>query len=137
MINFLLQKVVLVNNNEVIWYRNGCSGTLYLKKKYYDELKKKHNYKYFCFTEKYHPKTGYCTDSALQIQINSDDTIIKYKHYKSHKEYRLNISQCKKCIVYKKEQEDSRKWKNNKFESFLINDIWDDYDKGDYNKESN
>lgn len=139
-INSNNEKVVLVNNNEGIWYRNGCSGTIYLKKKYYDELKKKHNYKYFCFTEKYHPKTGYCTDSALQVQINSDNTIIKYKHYKSHKSSSLNSPKCKKCIVYKKEQEDRKKWRNNKFKSFLIDDILDDYDennKTNDNKELN
>lgn len=32
-INSNNEKVVLVNNNEGIWYRNGCSGTIYLKKK--------------------------------------------------------------------------------------------------------
>ena len=118
------EKIILVNNNEGIWYRKGCSGTLYIKKKYYDILIKKHNYKYFCFTEKYHPKTGYCQDSALQIQINSDGSIEKYKHYKSHKHYsRQQNAECKKCIVYKKEKEDEKKWKNNKFNNFLIDDI--------------
>ena len=118
------EKIILVNNNEGIWYRKGCSGTLYIKKKYYDILIKKHNYKYFCFTEKYHPKTGYCQDSALQIQINSDGSIEKYKHYKSHKHYsRQQNAECKKCIVYKKEKEDKKKWNNNKFNNFLIDDI--------------
>lgn len=129
-INSNNEKVILVNNNEGTWYGQGCSGTLYLKKEYYDEVKKKHNYKYFCFTEKYHPKTGYCNESALQVQINSDDTIIKYKHYKSHKNHSLNVSKCKKCIVYEKEQEDIKKWKNNKFGDFLIDDIWGDYEEG-------
>ena len=118
------EKIILVNNNEGIWYRKGCSGTLYIKKKYYDILIKKHNYKYFCFTEKYHPKTGYCQDSALQIQINSDGSIEKYKHYKSHKHYsRQQNAECKKCIVYKEEKEDKKKWNNNKFNNFLIDDI--------------
>lgn len=127
-INSNNEKVVLINNNEGIWYRTGCSGTIYLKKKYYDELKKKHDYKYFCFTEKYHPKTGYCDDSALQIQINSDETIIKYKHYKSHRRHSVDVSKCKGCIVYEKEEKYRKKWRNNKFENFLIDDIWDDYD---------
>lgn len=129
------EKIILVNNNEGMWYRKGCSGTLYIKKKYYDILIKKHNYKYFCFTEKYHPKTGYCQDSALQIQINSDGSIEKYKHYKSHKHYsRQQNAECKKCIVYKKEKEDEKKWKNNKFYDLLIEnieEIWEDYDESD------
>ena len=104
------EKIILVNNNEGMWYRKGCSGTLYMNKKYYDILIKKHNYKYFCFTEKYHPKTGYCQDSALQIQINSDGSIEKYKHYKSRKYFsRQQNAECKKCIVYKKEKEAEKK----------------------------
>lgn len=136
-INYNNEKIILVNNNEGAWYSGGCVGTLYLKKKYYDKLKKKHNYKYFCFSEKYHPKTGYCADSALQVQINSDDEIYKYKHYKSYKNRSLNVSKCKNCIVYKKEQEDRKKWKNNKFNRFLIDDILDNYNEKDSIKELN
>ena len=127
------EKIILVNNNEGMWYKKGCSGTLYIKKKYYDILIKKHNYKYFCFTEKYHPKTEYCQDSALQIQINSDGSIEKYKHYKSHKHFpRQQNAECKKCIVYKKEKEDERKRKDNKFYDLLMEDmkkIWDECDE--------
>lgn len=118
------EKIILVNNNEGMWYRKGCSGTLYIKKKYYDILIKNHNYKYFCFTEKYHPKTGYCQDSALQVQINSDCSIKKYKHYKSHKHFSIEQNaECKKCIVYKKKKEDEKKWKNNKLYDLLMDDI--------------
>jgi hypothetical protein len=118
------EKIILVNNNEGVWYKKGCVGTLYIKKKYFDILIKNHNYKYFCFTEKYHPKTGYCQDSALQIQINSDGSILKYKHYKNHNHlYRQQNIKCKKCIVYRKEKEEEKKWKNNKFYNLLINDI--------------
>lgn len=127
------EKIILVNNNEGVWYRKGCSGTLYIKEKYYNILIKNHNYKYFCFTEKYHPKTGYCQDSALQVQINSDGSIEKYKHYKSHKHFSgTQNAECKKCIVYKKEKEDEKKWKNNKLYDFLMDDIekiWDEHDK--------
>ena len=115
------QEIILTNNNEGIWYRSGCSGTLYLKKKYYDQLLENHNYKYFGFTEKFHPKTGYCDDSALQLQINPDNTIIKYKHYKSKKRIDAKKSDCYNCIVYKKEKEDSKRW-NNKFNALLFED---------------
>ena len=120
--NLNKEEVILVNNNEGMWYRKGCSGSIYLKKTYYDELMKKHEYKYFCFTEKYHPKTGYCADSALQVQINSDNTIYKYKHYKNHKYRRkLNNSICKNCIVYKEEKKGRKITNNINIEEILMN----------------
>ena len=120
--------VILVNNNEGIWYNSGCTGSLYLKKKYYDKLSRNHSFKYFCFTEKFHPSTGYCADSALQVQINEDNTIIKYKHYKSKKYAQKEKGCCKKCIIYKKEKEEQKNWK---FENFLIEDIIEKYKSGE------
>lgn len=118
------EKIILVNNNEGIWYSNGCTGTLYIKEKYYKTLIKNHDYKYFCFTEKFHPQTGYCQDSALQIQINSDGSIVKYKHYKNYKYFSIQQStECKKCIVYKKEKEYKKNTKNNKFNISIIDNI--------------
>ncbi len=122
------EEVILVNNNEGIWYRKGCSGSLYIKKEYYDRLIKKYDYKYFGFTEKYHPKTGYCHDSALQIQINSNGSIEKYKHYKSRKHHlRYQNEICKECVVYKMEKDDEKKWKGKELCDLLsydINEIW-------------
>lgn len=116
-------EVILINNYEGSWYQKGCVGSIYIKKEYLEKITKKHDYKYFCFTEKYHPRTGYCIDSALQVQINSDGSILKYKHYKSHKEKQeIKSETCKKCIVTKKEIEDRKKWKNDP----LINFIFDE-----------
>ena len=116
--------VILVNNNEGICYHAGCSGTLYLKKEYYDRIMKKHICKYFCFTEKFHPSTGYCDDSELQIQIDKDNTITKYKHYKMHKRNTNENICCKNRIVCKKEKADRKKYKS-KFYEFLLDDVLD------------
>lgn len=118
------EEIVLVNNNKGSWYKSGCTGSLYLKKQYYELIQQKYNCKYFCFTEKFHPETGYSNESALQIQINSDNTIISYKHYKESLSV-TNINEiCSNCLVHKKQDENLEKFKNSKFATF-IDDLLD------------
>lgn len=113
------EEVVLVNNNEGIWYKNGATGTIYLKKKYYDSLVKKYKCKYFAFTEKFRPETGYSKESALQIQINSKDDILSYKHYKSNCSEDSDNQRCHNCLIYKHHQ---KSMKNSKFKLIKILD---------------
>lgn len=111
--------VVLVNNNKGSWYKSGCTGSIYLKKKYYELIQQKYNCKYFCFTEKFHPKTGYSNESALQIQINSDNTIISYKHYKKGLTRTNKNENCKNCIIYQKNKENLKHLSKSKFAQFV------------------
>lgn len=118
------EEIILVNNNKGSWYKSGCTGSLYLKKQYYELIQQKYNCKYFCFTEKFHPETGYSNESALQIQINSDNTIISYKHYKESLSA-PNINEiCSNCLVHKKQDENLEKFKKSKFATF-IDDLLD------------
>lgn len=118
------EEIILVNNNKGSWYKSGCTGSLYLKKQYYELIQQKYNCKYFCFTEKFHPETGYSNESALQIQINSDNTIISYKHYKEGLSA-TNINEiCSNCLVHKKQDENLERFKNSKFATF-IDDLLD------------
>ena len=118
------EEIILVNNNKGSWYKSGCTGSLYLKKQYYELIQQKYNCKYFCFTEKFHPKTGYSNESALQIQINSDNSIVSYKHY-IESLATTNINEiCSNCLVHKKQDENLEKFKKSKFTTF-IDDLLD------------
>lgn len=101
-------QVLLINNNEGIWYNNGVTGSIYFRKKYFDEFIKSHDYKYFCFTEKFHPMTGYSSESAMQVQIDKDNNVHYYKHYKENNKYNLNNEKCKDCIVFIQQREDEK-----------------------------
>ena len=111
--------VVLVNNNKGSWYKSGCTGSIYLKREYYELIQQKYNCKYFCFTEKFHPKTGYSNESALQIQINSDNTIISYKHYKEGLTRTNKNDNCKNCIIYQKDKENLKHLSKSKLVQFI------------------
>ena len=113
------EEVILINNNKGTWYKEGCTGSIYLKKQYYELIQKKYNCKYFCFTEKFHPQTGYSNESALQVQINSDNTIISYKHYKESLSKNKINENCKRCIVYQKEKEELKKFNTSKLANFI------------------
>ena len=116
------EEIILVNNNKGSWYKSGCAGSIYLKKKYYELIQKKYNCKYFCFTEKFHPKTGYSNESALQVQINSDNTIVSYKHYKEDLARTNKNENCKNCIIYQKEKENLEHLSKSKLVQ-IINDL--------------
>lgn len=113
------EEIILINNNKGSWYKEGCTGSIYLKKQYYELIQSKYNCKYFCFTEKFHPQTGYSSESALQVQINSDNTIISYKHYKENLS-KINVNEnCQNCLVYQKEKEELKKFNNSKLATFI------------------
>ena len=118
------EAVILVNNNKGFWYKSGCTGSLYLKKQYYELIQQKYNCKYFCFTEKFHPKTGYSNESALQVQINSDNTVISYKHYKESSTRKNTNEKCINCLVHQKEKENLDNYSKSKFATF-IDDLLD------------
>ena len=95
-----------------------------MKKQYYELIQKKYNCKYFCFTEKFHPKTGYSNESALQVQINSDNTVISYKHYKESSTRKNTNEKCINCLVHQKEKENLDNYSKSKFATF-IDDLLD------------
>ncbi len=103
--------VLLINNNEGSWYNEGVSGSIFFKKTFFDIFFKNHNYKYFCFTEKFIPETGYSSESAMQIQINSDGTILNYKHYKEENKTSKKHNNCQDCVVYLQQEKEKRNFK--------------------------
>lgn len=68
--------VIVCNNNKNSYYTDPIGGTAFMRKDYYDEYIKKHTLKYFAFTEKYIPETGYADETSLHFEIRNG-TIIK------------------------------------------------------------
>lgn len=105
------EKVILVNNNQGHWYSDGVIGSIYIKESYFQKLKKRQDLKYFIFTERFIPTTGYYNDSALQMEMLVDGTEKHYKHYFSkRKTSEIVKKQCRICPFYIKDQKDLKKW---------------------------
>lgn len=70
------KKIILCNNNKNSYYKDPIGGTVFIRKEFLDEYLKSHVLKYFAFTEKYIPETGYADETSLHFEIQ-DGKIIK------------------------------------------------------------
>lgn len=107
------EAVVLVNNNKGVWYNDGMVGSLYIKEKYFQEVVKEHDIKYFAFTERFCRAESQGDRSAMQVELFLDNTEKHYNHYAPEKEYLNEIPKsCLKCGFYKeylKQEENMKK----------------------------
>lgn len=63
------QKVIICNNNKNLYYRDSVGGTVFIRKDYFDKFLEEHMVKYFAFTERFIPETGYADETSLHFEI--------------------------------------------------------------------
>lgn len=69
------KKVILCNNNKNSYYKDPIGGTVFIRKEYLDEYLNGHVLKYFAFTEKFIPETGYADETSLHFEIQEGKII--------------------------------------------------------------
>lgn len=70
------EKVIICNNNKNSYYRDPIGGTVFIRKDYFDKFLEGHTVKYFAFTERLIPETGYADETSLHFEI-IDGKIVK------------------------------------------------------------
>ena len=70
------EKIILCNNNKNSYYRDPIGETVFIRKDYYDKFIQSHTIKYFAFTERLIPETGYADETSLHFEI-VDEYIVK------------------------------------------------------------
>lgn len=111
-------KVILCNNNKNSYYTDPIGSTVFIRKDYLEKYLEKHNLKYFAFTEKYIPETGYSDETSLHFEIINgkiNKEIINGRRGCSSKE--KVIQECINCKYgfYR----DIKDFSDNKFWGFL------------------
>lgn len=69
------EKIILCNNNKASYYTDPIHGTVFIKKEYYDKYIHNLTVKFFAFTEKYIPETGYAENTSLHFEIQNNQII--------------------------------------------------------------
>ena len=69
-------KVIWCNNSKNSYYTDFIGSTVFIRKEYLDKYLKEHDLKYFAFTEKFIPETGYANETSLHFEIQ-EGRIIK------------------------------------------------------------
>lgn len=63
------EKVIICNNNKNSYYRDPIGGTVFIRKDYFDKFLEENTVKYFAFTERFIPDTGYADETSLHFEI--------------------------------------------------------------------
>lgn len=63
------EKVILCNNNKNSYYRDPIGETVFIRKDYYDKFVQSYTIKYFAFSERFIPETGFAAETSLHFEI--------------------------------------------------------------------
>ena len=92
------EKIILCNNNRNSYYRDPIGGTVFMRKDYYDKYVQSHCIKYFAFTERFIPETGYAEETSLHFEITNGQIIKEIRNDGGHSGYsRVSNPLCDNC----------------------------------------
>lgn len=78
------EKVIICNNNKNSYYRDPVGGTVFIRKDYFDKFLEEHTVKYFAFTERLIPETGYADETSLHFEIIDGKIVKEIKNAGGH-----------------------------------------------------
>ena len=73
--------IIYCNNNKHSYYKDFVGGTVFMRKDVYDDYIKEHDIKFFAFSEKWTPTTGYADETAFHFEIKDGEIVRKYYNY--------------------------------------------------------
>lgn len=90
--------VIYCNNNRNSYYVDPIGSTIFIKKNYFEEYIKEHIIKFFAFTERFIPETGYADETELHFEVQNG-IIVKELLNSRRGQKRLEAvsSQCLNC----------------------------------------
>lgn len=89
--------IIYCNNNKKSYYKDSIRSTIFIRKDYFDLYIEKNTLKYFAFTERYIPETGYAKETALQFEFTKDKIIKEFKNDRMYEKRSLKCDLCSKC----------------------------------------
>lgn len=90
--------ILYCNNSEYSYYTSSIGCTVFIRKDILDEYVKKHTLKYFAFSERYHPETGYADETAIHFEIENDVIVHEVFNCKQTKTYDVEVlGECLSC----------------------------------------
>lgn len=78
------EKVIICNNNKHSYYRDPIGGTVFIRKDYLNKFLEGHTVKYFAFTERFIPETGYADETSLHFEIVNGRIVKEIKNSGSY-----------------------------------------------------
>lgn len=91
--------VIYCDNNNREYFKYPITGAIYIRTDYLNTIIKKHNVKYWAYTEKSFMNKGWNEDASLHIELDSNGSVIKsFKNNNLNPVEREEVKEeCKKC----------------------------------------
>lgn len=132
------EKVILCNNKNS-YYRDPIGGTVFIRKDYFDKFLEGHAIKYFAFTERLIPETGYADETSLHFEIANGKIVKEIKNDGGHGRWNSGnnplCSECPHANIVEDEPDDSSisdiEWLKNVLAEYGIADDFDMIGEGD------
>ena len=92
------EKIILCNNNKNSYYKDPIGGTVFIRKDYYDKFVQSHMIKYFAYTERFIPETGFADETSLHYEIIDGRIVKEIRNHAGHGESEYtNAPLCVNC----------------------------------------
>lgn len=108
-------KVVICNNNKNSYYKDPIGGTVFIRKDYLDKYLESHTLKYFAFTERFIPETGYADETALHFEIQDGNIIVEILNNGKKRDWQSIVNpSCEECPygVFEQNNRERNDWQN-------------------------
>lgn len=89
--------IIYCNNNKNSYYKDSIRSTIFIRKDYFDLYTENNILKYFAFTERYIPETGYAKETSLQFEFTKDKIIKEFKNDRMYEKRTLKCDLCNNC----------------------------------------
>ena len=117
------EKIIICNNNKNSFYRNPIGRTVFIRKDYYEKYLETHTIKYFVFTERQIPKTGFADETSLHFEIIDGKIVKEIKNYNNHSRpdnnYNPLCSNCPHTHLFTNNANDSSDFNKSALEDIL------------------
>lgn len=90
------EKIIVCSNAKNSYYENPIGSTVFMRKDYYDKFLETNELKYFAFSERYTPETGYAEETSLHFEI-IQGRIVKEIGNNTFKKLGNNNLKCRTC----------------------------------------
>lgn len=91
--------IVRCNNNKHSYYEDFVGGTVVIRKDVYEKYIKDHFVKFFAYSEKWTPSTGYADETAFHFEIEDGNITRKYYNYLDNPTQKIeeDMGHCEEC----------------------------------------
>lgn len=78
--NLNKEKIIICNNNKNSYYSDPIGSSVFIRNDYLERLKQEHTIKFFVFTERYTPQTGYAEETSIHFEIKDGKILNEIKN---------------------------------------------------------